>query len=64
MQSTKLVLLRTLRMRFKLCLVQGAENIVLEGVLHKMASNGSASADHKWYGSEAVIDQWLSHLVQ
>jgi hypothetical protein len=51
-------------MRFKLCLVQGAENIVLEGVLHKMASNGSASADHKWYGSEAVIDQWLSHLVQ
>lgn len=43
---------------------QGAENIVLDGVLHKMAGKGIASADHQWYGSEGVIDQWLPHLAQ
>lgn len=40
----------------------GANNITLDGVFHSMSRVGtySEAAEVVWYGSEAVIDHWLS----
>ena len=47
------------------CLLQGAEQVLLDGVFHSMSQIGSYSkaGDHVWYGDERVVDTWLPHLV-
>ena len=44
--------------------LQGAEHIGLDGVFHSM-SKGSRDwpIDHRWYGSEDVIDHWARFLL-
>lgn len=47
------------------CLVwQGAENLVLEGVFHSMTTDPKWPIDHRWYGSEDVVDRWLHSLLR
>jgi len=40
--------------------LEGAKNVVLPGVYH---SPLGAAEDRPWYGSEAILDQWLHHLI-
>ncbi len=44
--------------------MQGAEQVSLDGVFHSM-SKGSRGwpIEHRWYGSEDVLDHWAHHLV-
>ena len=44
--------------------LQGAEQIGLDGVFHSM-SKGSKDwpIEHRWYGSEDVVDHWAHFLV-
>lgn len=50
-----------------LATLDGATNVVLEGVRHSMARIGTwderGASDHVWYGSAQVLDSWLYHLV-
>lgn len=44
----------------------GANHIVLDGVWHSMSRIGTfeeSDVDVVWYGSEAVVDEWLWTLV-
>jgi pimeloyl-ACP methyl ester carboxylesterase len=45
--------------------LDGAENIVLEGVFHSMSKVGTYDEDSKevWYGSDEVLDCFLRRLV-
>ncbi|GBF96015.1 hypothetical protein Rsub_08830 [Raphidocelis subcapitata] len=47
--------------------LDGATNLVLDGVRHSMAAIGSFDArgdrDHLWYGSREVLDAWLYHVA-
>lgn len=45
-------------------LLEGAEQVVLEGVFHSMSKIGSYEerGEVPWYGAEAVVDTWLSRL--
>ncbi|KAI8471312.1 MAG: Alpha/Beta hydrolase protein [Monoraphidium minutum] len=47
--------------------LEGATNVVLDGVRHSMARIGSfderAADDHVWYGSAQVLDSWLLHVA-
>jgi len=40
--------------------LQGAEQITLDGVLHSINEAGTTLPTERWYGSEKVVDQWLS----
>jgi hypothetical protein len=44
--------------------MQGAEQVGLDGVFHSM-SKGSRDwpIEHRWYGSEDVLDHWAHFLV-
>lgn len=42
---------------------QGAANVLLEGVFHSMTTNKAWDIEHRWYGSEDVVDHWAHHLV-
>ena len=46
-------------------LLQGANNITLEGVFHSISKEGTfADASQLvWYGSDEVIDAWLPSLL-
>lgn len=44
--------------------VQGANNLVLEGVFHSMSTNKKWAVEHRWYGSEDVVDHWAHCLVE
>lgn len=45
--------------------MQGAQNIILDGVYHSMSQVGSFSepSEHIWYGSDSVLDHWLQHVA-
>ena len=42
--------------------LDGAEQIVLEGVLHSINEAGTTLPTERWYGSEGVIDRWLPQV--
>ena len=46
-------------------LLQGANNLVLEGVFHSISRKGSFAdkSELVWYGSDEVVDAWLHALV-
>jgi hypothetical protein len=46
-------------------LLDGAEHIVLDGVLHSMSRirTFDEKSNEEWYGSETVVDTWLHHLL-
>ncbi len=44
--------------------VQGADNMVLKGVFHSMGRNKNWQIEHRWYGSEEVVDHWAHCLVR
>ena len=46
--------------------VEGATNIVLDGVFHSMSKIGTydTESENVWYGSDAVVDLWLGELAQ
>uniref|UniRef100_A0A7S2ERA3 GPI inositol-deacylase n=1 Tax=Ditylum brightwellii TaxID=49249 RepID=A0A7S2ERA3_9STRA len=44
--------------------LEGARNIVLEGVLHSINEAGTTVATDRWYGSEGVIDRWLPVVLE
>eukprot|EP01082_Thalassiosira_pseudonana_P013507 g11796.t1 g11796 contig6:604272-605438(+) len=41
-------------------LLEGSRTIVLEGVLHSINEAGTTLPTDRWYGSEGVIDRWLT----
>ena len=45
--------------------LDGAENILLEGVFHSMSKVGTYDEDSRecWYGSDEVVDAWLQRLA-
>lgn len=43
---------------------QGANNFVLEGVFHSMGTNKKWAVEHRWYGSEDVVDHWAHCFVK
>ena len=49
----------------KLQLLQGANNLVLQGVFHSISRKGSFADKSKlvWYGSDEVVDAWLPALL-
>ena len=44
--------------------LEGAEQITLEGVLHSINEAGTTLPTERWYGSEAVIDRWLTRTLE
>lgn len=42
--------------------LDGAEQIVLEGVLHSINEAGTTLPTERWYGSEGVLDRWLPQV--
>lgn len=45
--------------------LQGANNITLEGVFHSISKQGTFADASKlvWYGSDDVMDAWLPALL-
>ena len=44
--------------------LQGADNVLLDGVFHSMGKIGAREVSSRpWYGSEEVIDAWAAHLL-
>ena len=45
--------------------LDGADNIIIDGVFHSMSKVGTydTAAKDVWYGSEEVVDLWLGALV-
>ncbi|EIE24439.1 hypothetical protein COCSUDRAFT_35925 [Coccomyxa subellipsoidea C-169] len=43
--------------------LQGANNLVLEGVFHSMGTHKGWPIEHRWYGSNDVVDHWAHCLV-
>lgn len=41
--------------------LKGALNVTLEGVYHSPV--GSDDATRPWYGSSAVVEHWIRHLL-
>ena len=58
-------LIEVLEAEHLLLWLQGATNVLLDGVYHSMSQIGSVSepSGHLWYGSDSVVDHWLCHLV-
>lgn len=45
-------------------LLQGADNVLLDGVFHSMGKIGAREVSSRpWYGSEEVVDAWAAHLL-
>ena len=46
-------------------MLDGAENILLDGVFHSMSKVGTYDEDSRecWYGSDEVVDAWLQRLA-
>lgn len=46
-------------------LLDGADHVVLDGVLHSMSRirTFDERSDDEWYGSDSVVDAWLHHLA-
>ena len=42
--------------------LDGAEQIVLDGVLHSINEAGTTLPTDRWYGSEGVVDRWLPQV--
>jgi hypothetical protein len=40
--------------------MEGADNVVLEGVFHTPLGSSDA---RPWYGTPAVLDQWVERLI-
>lgn len=47
------------------CALQGANNIILEGVFHSISKQGAFAdaSELVWYGSDEVMDAWLPALL-
>lgn len=47
-------------------LLEGAEHVVLDGVMHSMSRLGTFEerSSARWYGDCEVLDAWLEQLVQ
>lgn len=44
--------------------VQGADNVLLDGVFHSMGKIGAKEPSARpWYGSDEVIDAWAGLLL-
>jgi pimeloyl-ACP methyl ester carboxylesterase len=43
--------------------LSGAENLILEGVMHSPKTAGRASGFHAWYGSPQPLKAWVSYLT-
>ena len=48
-----------------MCYLQGADNLLLEGVFHSISKKGTFADRSKlvWYGSDDGIDAWLHALL-
>lgn len=44
--------------------LDGSEQITLDGVLHSINEAGTTLPTDSWYGSEKVVDQWLSRTLK
>ena len=46
-------------------LLEGAENLVIDGVFHSMSKLGTYGEEsgYVWYGSDAVVDLWLAKYL-
>jgi hypothetical protein len=44
--------------------LEGARQIRLEGVVHSINEAGTTLPSSRWYGSDAVIDQWLPTALE
>ena len=45
-------------------LLEGSRTIVLDGVLHSINEPGTTMPTDRWYGSEGVVDRWLSEALE
>ena len=46
-------------------LLDNATHVILPGIFHSMSRVGSFSEKEQvrlWYGSDAVVDEWLCHM--
>lgn len=43
--------------------LEGAEQITLDGVLHSINEAGTTMPTDRWYGSEKIVDLWLSKTL-
>jgi pimeloyl-ACP methyl ester carboxylesterase len=43
--------------------LEGAEQITLDGVLHSINEAGTTLPTERWYGSEGVVDRWLTQAL-
>jgi pimeloyl-ACP methyl ester carboxylesterase len=44
--------------------LRGSEQITLDGVLHSINEAGTTMPTDSWYGSEKVVDRWLSKTLE
>lgn len=45
-------------------MLEGSRNIVLDGVVHSINEAGTTLPTDRWYGSEGVVDRWLSEALE
>lgn len=45
-------------------LLEGSRTIILDGVLHSINEAGTTLPTDRWYGSEGVVDRWLSEALE
>ena len=44
--------------------LEGAKQLTLEGVLPSLNEAGTTLPPARWYGADAVVDQWLAPLLR
>ena len=44
--------------------LEGALQVTLDGVLHSINEAGTTLPTERWYGSEAVVDRWLTRTLE
>jgi hypothetical protein len=49
---------------FPIAHLDGSAQITLDGVLHSINEAGTTRPTDSWYGSEKVVDQWLSKTLE
>eukprot|EP00578_Thalassiosira_sp_NH16_P001842 CAMPEP_0181137520 /NCGR_PEP_ID=MMETSP1071-20121207/33749_1 /TAXON_ID=35127 /ORGANISM="Thalassiosira sp., Strain NH16" /LENGTH=388 /DNA_ID=CAMNT_0023224279 /DNA_START=191 /DNA_END=1357 /DNA_ORIENTATION=- len=45
-------------------LLEGSRTIVLDGVVHSINEAGTTLPTNRWYGSEGVVDRWLTEALE
>eukprot|EP00571_Detonula_confervacea_P017411 CAMPEP_0172302386 /NCGR_PEP_ID=MMETSP1058-20130122/4084_1 /TAXON_ID=83371 /ORGANISM="Detonula confervacea, Strain CCMP 353" /LENGTH=397 /DNA_ID=CAMNT_0013012827 /DNA_START=68 /DNA_END=1261 /DNA_ORIENTATION=+ len=45
-------------------MLEGSRTIVLDGVVHSINEAGTTLPTDRWYGSEGVVDRWLSEALE